>query len=227
MRLHRGDDDVRGGHPTHHTTRTPHTHTCPAALNLGHGCRPTLHHRFACCHWQLISKVATCNTAYDLRFTSSLRLHCSHLLTAFWFQCSDLLFQSSISHFWQLNFVYNFHLGRGQLGMCECVVYGWYDVWGGPPVHHHHVVQSGILGVSFVFSYYVWCLFYRVLFLIFGLLSCLVQKTRLTSRMHFFKWFSVSIVCHATLTKGSNHCFKWRRFVYKVRQLKFEGGDKG
>ena len=97
----------------------------------------------------------------------------------------------------------------------------------GPPVHHHLVVQNGILGICFVFSFLFLVFLYKGLFSIFGLLSYLVQKTRLTSSLHFFKWFFVSIVYHATLTKGSNHCFKWRGFMYEVRQLRFEGGGKG
>ena len=46
--------------------------------------------------------------------------------------------------------------------------------------HHHLVVQNHILGLWFVFGF-------GGLFLVFGLLLCVVQKTRLTSSLHFLK----------------------------------------
>ena len=52
---------------------------------------------------------------------------------------------------------------------------------GGPSRISHHVVQNGVLG------FYLFVFVLQAPFLIFGLLSYLVQKTRLTSSLHFFK----------------------------------------
>ena len=79
-----------------------------------------------------------------------------------------------------------------------------------------------VFWVCILYFQWVFCFFiYKAPFLIFGLqvLCCFVQKTRLTSRMHFFQLiFRVKYVV-GVFCERPNYCFKWRGLMNGVRQL--------
>ena len=139
-------------------------------------------------HYVIVLRVAiayyhfTCvvgSASYGLCITSWLRIYSAYL------QYNTLL-QSRVSVFGHAFLIFGIqvlftafaHIKDQQSGVRWCCLPWW--GCGALPVHHHLVVQNGILGLYFVFVF-------GSLFLIFRVLSLLVQKTRLTSSLHFFK----------------------------------------
>ena len=97
------------------------------------------------------------------------------------------------------------------------------------PVYHHHVVQGCILGIYFVFSVGVLFFYLRGTFFDFWVTSLmlLVQKTRLTSRMHFFQLIFMVKYVVGVFCERPNHCFEWRGLMNEVRRTWIEGWGKG
>ena len=143
------DDDVRGGPPT------PLEQTAPPpppllALDLGRGERLSLRHCFACCHWLLISTSLVRSTSSDLRVASCLRVCHAHWFTNTLFQACVFKFRSCIFHICHTSFVNSFCPNQGPavvVVVVQSAPVGWLAL----PVHHHLVVQNGILGLYFVF----------------------------------------------------------------------------
>ena len=107
---------------------------------------------------------------------------------------------------------------------CNDVMYGW---WGwGLYEYHHHVVQICILKGYFVFVCFFVCFSFWGTFLHFWLSSIfsVLQKTRLTSRLHFFQLIFKHNFFHSGFSDSPESCFEWRKFRYEVRHL---GGGKG
>ena len=91
--------------------------------------------------------------------------------------------------------------------------------------YHHHVVQICNLKGYFVFVFF--CVFYFWgTFLHFSLSSIfsVLQKTRLTSRLHFFQLIFKYNFFDSGLSDSPESCFEWRKFGYEVRHL---GGGEG
>ena len=183
--LHVFDDDVRGGHPT--PDSTPHTHTHnPGGRRPGPRLSTYITSSFC------LLPLATANNGSGLLY--GLRLAFCIIPTALLFVFVN---RFVISMPW-VGFLIR-HFTSSTLYFCRqpwprstaprvvCVCGGCYQVWGAPPVHHHHVMHIGILGLCFVISYLVIVTGVSPLFSISGLPLHLVQKTRLTSSLHFFK----------------------------------------
>ena len=143
------DDDVRGGPPTPQAQGTPSPPPL-LALDLGHGFRLSLRHCFACCHWLLTLASLVRSTSYDLRIASCLRVWHAHSFTDTLFQSCVFMFWSCIFHIQHTSFVNSFCPNQGPAVVVVMVSpepVGWLAL----PVHHHRVVQNGILGFHFVF----------------------------------------------------------------------------
>ena len=139
------DDDVWPGHPTDTCKGTAlHTH----AVDVGMTSSQSLHHHFECCHWLQISWFLVCSTAYDLRCLPCLRVCSSNQSCAFCFLSPNLVFRSSISHVRDLTFVFNPYPHRQRVCAVQCPCR---CRWVALAVHHHLVVQNGILGLWFSF----------------------------------------------------------------------------
>ena len=182
------------GRPTPPTSLTspPPPYTCTVII-AAHTLYVIVHVAIDNTHQQ--SKVRS--AANDLCITSCLRartLYTSHGLCRcsryYWVQCVKL-------HVKVLTFGYNiYHAG---------VRWRWWRQWCGwcgPSVYHHHVVQCCILSTYFslvlrtlVLVNAIWSLVYVIQGICFNFFFCIfsqcfyfvLQKARLTSRLHFFQ----------------------------------------
>ena len=137
-----------------------------------HNCWPLIRVTAIDFHYVIVLRVAihywhfTClvrSTSYDLCIASCLRVWHAHSFTNTLFQSCVFMFWSCISHIYHTSFVNSFCPNQGP-AVVVVVVFPECRGWLALPVHHHLVVQNGILGFHFVFVF-------KPLFLIFGLLS--------------------------------------------------------